>query len=215
LGAGLQLGQMVLSDQSYTPGQYVSAGLRAGGSGALGGAASSAIENAFVSQIGQEAAATTLGTVARGALSGGPAAVVVNTVQMLLDDQTHSVEDYEAKNARALVAGTLAGIAATEGPALVAAVAGSEIGVAGAAALGTALGIEGGGAAAAALAGALAGSEVPILGTLIGAAIGIGVYYAADAWFGDDVEQGVRDLNHPSDAGALSADDFAPGVPLF
>ncbi len=166
----------------------------------MGGATGSAIETAFVSQIGREAAASTFGTVARGALSGGPAAVVATFTQMALSDQSYSAEDYEAKGARSLMAGTFAGVAAAEGPALVAAVAGSEFGIASAAAIGTALGIEGGGVMAAALAGGLAGSEVPILGTLIGAAIGIGVYYAADALFGDDVEQGVRDLNRPSNA---------------
>jgi hypothetical protein len=170
LGAAVQLGQMLLGDQSYTPEQYLKAGLSAGGYGALAGAAGSVLDSALVSQIGREAAESTLGTVARGAL-GGPVSAAITVLQMALDDQSHSAEDYEAKAARSLFAGTLAGIAATETTALV---VGSEVGAAGVAALG----IEGG-VGAAALAGGLAGSEVPILGTLIGAAIGIGVYYAA------------------------------------
>jgi hypothetical protein len=50
-----------------------------------------------------------------------------------------------------------------------------------------------GGAGAAALTGFIAGSEVPILGNIVGAGVGLLVYWGADALFGASVEASVRD----------------------
>lgn len=49
-----------------------------------------------------------------------------------------------------------------------------------------------GGAGAAALTGFIAGSEVPVLGNIVGAGVGLLIYWGADALFGDDVESSVR-----------------------
>jgi hypothetical protein len=49
-----------------------------------------------------------------------------------------------------------------------------------------------GGAGAAALTGLIAGSEVPVLGNIVGATVGLLIYWGADALFGDDVESSVR-----------------------
>jgi pretoxin HINT domain-containing protein len=49
-----------------------------------------------------------------------------------------------------------------------------------------------GGALAAAGVGALAGSEVPILGNAVGFLVGLGVYYIVDSTVGDDVERQIR-----------------------
>lgn len=49
-----------------------------------------------------------------------------------------------------------------------------------------------GGALAAGLTGAIAGSEVPILGNAVGFLVGIGIYYIVDSTVGEDVEAGVR-----------------------
>jgi len=49
-----------------------------------------------------------------------------------------------------------------------------------------------GGALAAAGTGALLGSEVPIVGNIVGFFVGLGVYYIVDSTVGDSVEGGVR-----------------------
>lgn len=49
-----------------------------------------------------------------------------------------------------------------------------------------------GGAGAAALTGFIAGSEVPVIGNIIGAGVGLLIYWGADALFGEDVENSVR-----------------------
>jgi hypothetical protein len=49
-----------------------------------------------------------------------------------------------------------------------------------------------GGAGAAALTGFIAGSEVPVLGNIVGLVAGLLIYWGADELFGDDVEQSVR-----------------------
>jgi hypothetical protein len=41
--------------------------------------------------------------------------------------------------------------------------------------------------------GALAGSEVPILGNAVGFLVGVGLYFLADATIGEDVEAGIRE----------------------
>lgn len=66
-------------------------------------------------------------------------------------------------------------------------------------ALGTRAGVSGtlagaGGAGAMALTGFLAGSEVPILGNIIGAGVGLLIYWGSDALFGQSIENGVRGL---------------------
>jgi hypothetical protein len=63
---------------------------------------------------------------------------------------------------------------------------GARTGVAGAAAAG-------GGALASGVVGAVAGSEVPILGNAIGFLVGIGIYYLVDSSVGEDIEEGVRE----------------------
>ena len=49
------------------------------------------------------------------------------------------------------------------------------------------------GAGTAAFVGFVAGSEVPILGNIIGALVGLGVYFVVDDLAGDDIDGGVRD----------------------
>jgi hypothetical protein len=48
------------------------------------------------------------------------------------------------------------------------------------------------GALAAGVVGAIWGTEVPLLGNIVGFVIGFAGYYAVDALMGDEVEQGVR-----------------------
>lgn len=50
------------------------------------------------------------------------------------------------------------------------------------------------GALAAGLVGAIWGSEVPILGNIVGFIAGVTIYYVADTFIGEAVEQGVRDM---------------------
>jgi hypothetical protein len=59
------------------------------------------------------------------------------------------------------------------------------------------------GALAAGLVGAIAGTEVPILGNIVGFAVGFLGYMAADYLFGDAIEGAVR--GQPSEVG-----DFEP-----
>jgi len=51
----------------------------------------------------------------------------------------------------------------------------------------------GGGALAAGITGAIAGSEVPILGNIVGFGAGILIYWIVDSAVGEDIEQSIRD----------------------
>lgn len=50
----------------------------------------------------------------------------------------------------------------------------------------------GGGALAAGITGAVLGTEVPILGNIIGFGVGIGIYYLVDSTIGEEIEESIR-----------------------
>jgi len=171
IAGGMDLGRMLFTGNGPDAGHFaIDVGL-----GGAGGAASSTIEAGIANQFSRSmltraatgesvsALSPILGRGLGGGVAGGVVAPLTTIGGMALDEWLYGA-DYDKIDYTAK--GTRAFVS------------------------GTAAGA--GGALAAAGVGALAGSEVPILGNIVGFFVGLGVYYIVDSAVGDDVESGVR-----------------------